>query len=87
MLKISQFSPRGCRVRAQILSDLLQFDPQVHYFKKEDTFRHDVQLSDRRVFPRSSRNLNWKTAFQRVKNTLAASVRGIVSLEPKLDLP
>uniref|UniRef100_A0A2N9FM93 Uncharacterized protein n=1 Tax=Fagus sylvatica TaxID=28930 RepID=A0A2N9FM93_FAGSY len=75
------------RAFTQILSDSLQCDPQVHNFKKEDTFRHDVQFSDRRVFPRSSRNLNRKTAFRRAKNTLTTSVRGTVSLKPKLNFP
>ena len=65
MLKISQFSPRGCRVRAQILSDPQRFDPQVHNFKKEDTFKHNVQLSDHQDFPRSSWNLNRKITFWR----------------------
>ena len=81
--KISQFSPRGGCPRAQILSDSW-FDPQVQNFKEEDTFRHDVKLSDRRVFPQSSRNLDRKTALRQAKNPPAASIRGTISLEPKL---
>ncbi len=51
MLKFHSFPPRvGCP-HAQIISNSLRFDSQVQNFKKEDTFRHDVQLSDRRVFP------------------------------------
>ena len=87
MLKISQFPPWGCRARAQILSNSLQCDPQAHNFKKEDTFRHDMQLSDHQDFSRSSRNLDRKIALQRAKNTPVASVHGTISLEPKLGFP
>ena len=87
ILKISHFSPRGCRARTQILSDSLQFDLQVHNFKREDMFRHDMQLSDRQDFPRSSRNPDRKITLQRAKNTLVASVRWTISLEPKLGFP
>ena len=87
MLKISQLSSQGCRARAQILSDSLRFDLQVQNFNKEDTFIHDVQLSDRQYCPRFGRNLDRKTALWRAKNPLAASVCGTVSLEPKLGFP
>jgi hypothetical protein len=43
-----------------------------------------MQLSDHRVFPRSSQNLDRKTALRHRKNTPAAPVRGIVSPGPKL---
>ena len=46
-----------------------------------------MQLSDRQDLPRSSRNLDRKIAFWRAKNTPAASVRGTISLEPKLGWP
>jgi hypothetical protein len=48
---------------------------------------HGVELSDRQDFPRSSRNLRRKNALQQTKNTLAASVRGALSREPKLGFP
>ena len=63
MLEVSQFSPRGCRALTKILSDSLKCDPRTHNFKKEDMFRHDVQLLDRQNFPRSSRNLDRKIAL------------------------
>ena len=47
MVEISQFSPRGCRARTKILSDSLKCDLRTYNFKKEDMFRHDMQLSDR----------------------------------------
>ncbi len=50
-------------------------------------FKHGVELSDCQDFLRSSRNLDWKIAHQRAKNTLVTSVRGTISLEPKLDCP
>ena len=84
MLKISQFSPRGGCLCAVILPYSLQFDSQVRNFKKEDTFRHDMQLSDRQDFPRSSRNLDQKTTLRQEKNTLAASIRGTASRRLKL---
>jgi hypothetical protein len=84
MLKISQFSPRGCRAHAQILSDSLQCDPQLHNFKRKDMFRHDVQLSDRQDFPRFSRNPDPKITLRRAKNTPVVSVPGTISLEPKI---
>ena len=46
---------------------------------------HDVQLSDRQDFPRSSQNLDRKITLWRAKNTQVASIRGTISLEPKLD--
>ena len=52
--------------------------------KKKDMFRNDVQPSDRQDFPQSSRNLDWKNALQRTKNTPVVSVRGTISLEPEL---
>ena len=84
MLKISQFSSQGCWAHTRILSDSLRFDPQVQNFKKEDTFMHGVQLSDRWDFPRSSRNLDRKIALRQAKNTMVVSVRETISLEPKL---
>jgi hypothetical protein len=48
---------------------------------------HDVQLSDRQDFPRSSWNLDRKNALRRTKNTLVASVRRTISHEPKLGFP
>jgi hypothetical protein len=45
---------------------------------------HDVELSDRQDFPRSSRNPDRKNVLQRTKNAPAAPIRGTVSREPKL---
>ena len=85
--EISQFSPRkGCR-RAQILPYSLRFDSQFQNFKKEDTFRNDVQLSYRQDFPRFGRNLDRKAALRRAKKPPKAYVRRTISLEPKLDFP
>jgi hypothetical protein len=39
------------------------------------------------VDTQSSRNLDRKITLRRAKNTLVASVRGTISLEPKLDFP
>uniref|UniRef100_A0A2N9FIZ8 Retrotransposon gag domain-containing protein n=1 Tax=Fagus sylvatica TaxID=28930 RepID=A0A2N9FIZ8_FAGSY len=49
------------------------------HVRKEDTFMHDVELSDRQDFIRSSRNPDRKTALKRTKNTPVASVRGYIS--------
>uniref|UniRef100_A0A2N9FKS5 Uncharacterized protein n=1 Tax=Fagus sylvatica TaxID=28930 RepID=A0A2N9FKS5_FAGSY len=54
---------------------------------KEDTFMHDVELSDRQDFTGSSRNPDRKTVLKRTKNTPVASVRGTISREPKLGFP
>ncbi len=45
---------------------------------------HDVELSDRQEFLRSSRNPDRKNVLQRTKNTPAALARGTVFLQPKL---
>uniref|UniRef100_A0A2N9FB32 RNA-directed DNA polymerase n=1 Tax=Fagus sylvatica TaxID=28930 RepID=A0A2N9FB32_FAGSY len=54
---------------------------------KEDTFMHDVELSDRQDFIRLSRNPDRKTALKRTKNTPVASVRGAISHKSKLGFP
>jgi hypothetical protein len=77
--------PRRSCLRAQILPYSLRFDPQVRNFKKEDTFRHDLQLSDRQDFPRFDRNLDWKIALRHGTNTLAAPVHMAVSLEGQVN--
>ena len=87
MLKISQFPPRGCGVPTWIRSNSLRFDPQAHNLKKEDTFKHDMQLLDRQDFPRFGQNLDQKITLRRAKHSLTASVRGTIPPEPKLDLP
>ena len=78
------FPRRGC-LHAQILPYLLQFDLQVRNFKKEDTFRHDVQLTNRQDFPQFDRNLDRKIALWHGKNTLAALVHMAVSLEGQVN--
>jgi hypothetical protein len=82
MLKISQFPPRQCRACAQSLPDSQRVDSRARMCRKEDMFRHNVELSDRQDFPRSSWNLDRKNALQRIKNTLVASIRGTISLQP-----
>uniref|UniRef100_A0A2N9I395 Uncharacterized protein n=1 Tax=Fagus sylvatica TaxID=28930 RepID=A0A2N9I395_FAGSY len=81
MLKIPELSHRRCHACAQSLPDSQQVDPQARARWKEDTFMHDVELSDRQDFTGSSRNPDRKTALKRTKNTPAASVRGAISHE------
>ena len=78
------FPRRGC-LHAQILPYLLRFDLQVRNFKKEDTFRHDVQLTNRQDFPQFDRNLDRKIALWHGKNTMAALVHMAVSLEGQVN--
>ena len=87
VLKIPELSHRRCRACAQSLPNSQQVDPQALARWKEDTFMHDVELSDRQDFPESSRSPDRKTVLKRTKNTLVAPVRGTVSHEPKLGFP
>ena len=64
MLKISQFSPRGCRACGKILSDSLKCDLQNHDLENEGMFRHGVELSDHQDFLWSSRNLDQKIVLR-----------------------
>ena len=84
VLKIPELSHQRCCACVQSLPDSQQVDQQVQARWKEDTFMHDVELSDRQEFPGSSRNPYRKTVLKRTKNTPAAPVRGTVSREPKL---
>ena len=87
MLEVSQFSPRGCRAYAKILSDSLKCDPWTHELEKEGMFRHGVELSARQDFLRSSQNLDRKIALRWAKNTPVASAHRTISLQPKLGFP
>uniref|UniRef100_A0A2N9H6K1 Uncharacterized protein n=1 Tax=Fagus sylvatica TaxID=28930 RepID=A0A2N9H6K1_FAGSY len=71
-----QLGPRAKTLRQESLPDSQQVDPRARARWKEDTFMHDVELSDRQDFIRSSRNPDRKTALKRTKNTPVASVRG-----------
>ena len=84
MLKIPEFSHRRCHACAQCLPDSQQVDPQAQARWKEDTSMHDVELSDRQEFTGSSRNPDRKKVLQQTKNTPVASVRGVISHNPKL---
>ena len=87
MLKISHFSPLGCCACAKILSDSQRFDPRARVRKKENMFKHGVQLSDRQDFPQSIRNLDRKIALWRAENAPVASIHTTISLEPNLGFP
>uniref|UniRef100_A0A2N9F6M9 Uncharacterized protein n=1 Tax=Fagus sylvatica TaxID=28930 RepID=A0A2N9F6M9_FAGSY len=87
VLKIPEFSHRRCHACAQSLPDSQQVDPQARARWKEDTFMHDVELSDRQDFTGSSRNPDRKTVLKRTKNTPVASVRGNHISQPKLGFP
>uniref|UniRef100_A0A2N9FC65 Uncharacterized protein n=1 Tax=Fagus sylvatica TaxID=28930 RepID=A0A2N9FC65_FAGSY len=87
VLKFPELSHRRCHACAQSLPDSQQVDPQAWARWKEDTFMHDVELSDRQDFTGSSRNPDRKTVLKRTKNTPAAPVRGTISREPKLGFP
>uniref|UniRef100_A0A2N9FZN3 Uncharacterized protein n=1 Tax=Fagus sylvatica TaxID=28930 RepID=A0A2N9FZN3_FAGSY len=87
VLKIPEFSHRRCHACAQSLPDSQQVDPQARARWKEDTFMHDVELSDRQEFTGSSRNPDRKNVLQRTKNTPVASVRRTISHKPKLGFP
>jgi hypothetical protein len=87
VLKIPEFSHRRCHACAQSLPDSQQVDPQARARWKEDTFMHDMELSDRQEFTGSSRNPDRKNVLQRTKNTAVASVRGTISHKPKLGFP
>uniref|UniRef100_A0A2N9G5I7 Uncharacterized protein n=1 Tax=Fagus sylvatica TaxID=28930 RepID=A0A2N9G5I7_FAGSY len=76
LLKVPEFFHRRCHACAQSLPDSQQVDPRARARWKEDTFMHDVELSDRQDFIGSSRNPDRKTALKRTKNTPVASVRG-----------
>ena len=54
---------------------------------KEDTRMHNVELLDRRAFPRSSRNLDQKNVLRRTKNAPVASARGTIYHKSKLGFP
>uniref|UniRef100_A0A2N9FVW6 DUF7745 domain-containing protein n=1 Tax=Fagus sylvatica TaxID=28930 RepID=A0A2N9FVW6_FAGSY len=69
------------------LPDSQQVDPRARARWKEDTFMHDVELSDRQEFTGSSRNPDRKTTLKRTKNTPVASARGTISHKPKLGFP
>uniref|UniRef100_A0A2N9GSA8 Uncharacterized protein n=1 Tax=Fagus sylvatica TaxID=28930 RepID=A0A2N9GSA8_FAGSY len=64
VLKIPEFSHRRCHACAQSLPDSQQVDPQAQACWKEDTFMHDVELSDRQEFTGSSRNPDRKNVLQ-----------------------
>ena len=83
LLKIPEFFHRRCHACAQSLPDSQQVDPQAGARWKEDTFMHDVKLSDRQEFAGSSRNPDRKNVLQRTKNTPVASVRGTISHKSK----
>uniref|UniRef100_A0A2N9GAL9 Uncharacterized protein n=1 Tax=Fagus sylvatica TaxID=28930 RepID=A0A2N9GAL9_FAGSY len=87
LLKVPEFSHRRCHACAQSLPDSQQVDPRARARWKEDTFMHDVELSDRQDFTGSSRNPDRKTALKRTKNTPVASVRGAISHKSKLGFP
>ena len=76
MLKIPELFPRRCHACAQSLPDSQQVDPQAWALWKEDTFMHNVELSDRQDFPQSSRNPDRKNVLQRTKNTPAPPLVG-----------
>ena len=84
MLKIPELSHRRCHACVQSLPDSQKVDPQAQACWKEDTFMHDVELSDRQDFTGSSRNPDRKNALRLTKNTPVASVRGTISHKPKL---
>ena len=84
LLKIPELSHRRCHTCAQSLPDSQQVDPQAQARWKEDTFMHDVELSDRQDFTGSSRNPDRKNVLQRTKNTPVAPVRRTISHKPKL---
>uniref|UniRef100_A0A2N9ERZ1 Uncharacterized protein n=1 Tax=Fagus sylvatica TaxID=28930 RepID=A0A2N9ERZ1_FAGSY len=86
-LENSGISHRRCHACAQSLPDSQQVDPRARARWKEDTFMHDVELSDRQDFIGSSRNPDRKTALKRTKNTPVASVRGTISHKSKLGFP
>uniref|UniRef100_A0A2N9GC84 Uncharacterized protein n=1 Tax=Fagus sylvatica TaxID=28930 RepID=A0A2N9GC84_FAGSY len=73
--------------RTKSLPDSQQVDPRARARWKEDTFMHDVELSDRQEFTGSSRNPDRKTTLKRTKNTPVASARGTISHKPKLGFP
>uniref|UniRef100_A0A2N9F9E8 Uncharacterized protein n=1 Tax=Fagus sylvatica TaxID=28930 RepID=A0A2N9F9E8_FAGSY len=73
VLKILELFPRRYRACAQSLLDSQCFAPQARARWKEDMFRHNVELSDRQDFPRSSQNLDRKIALRRTKNTLLSN--------------
>uniref|UniRef100_A0A2N9HZY1 Uncharacterized protein n=1 Tax=Fagus sylvatica TaxID=28930 RepID=A0A2N9HZY1_FAGSY len=52
LLKVPEFSHRRCHACAQSLPDSQQVDPRARARWKEDTFMHDVELSDRQEFYR-----------------------------------
>ena len=79
VLKIPKLSHRRCRACAQSLPDSQQVDPRAWTRWKEDTFMHDVELSDRQDFTGSSRNPDRKNALRWTKNTPVASVRETIS--------
>jgi hypothetical protein len=87
VLKIPELSCRRCHACAQSLPDSQQVDSRARARWKEDTFMHDVELSDRQEFTGSSRNPDWKNVLQRTKNTPVASVRGTISHKSKLGFP
>ena len=67
ILKIPKLSPRRCHACAQSLPDSQQVNLRARVRWKEDMFRHNVELSDRQDFPRSSRNLRRKMPSDRPK--------------------
>ena len=87
VLKFLEFSHRRCHACALSLPDSQQVDPRAQACWKEDTFMHDVELSDRQEFTGSSRNLERKNVLQRTKNTPVASVRETISHKSKLGFP
>uniref|UniRef100_A0A2N9GYJ7 Uncharacterized protein n=1 Tax=Fagus sylvatica TaxID=28930 RepID=A0A2N9GYJ7_FAGSY len=87
VLKIPELSYRRCHACAQSLPDSQQVDLQAWARWKEDTFMHDVELSDRQDFTGSSRNPDRKTVLKRTKNTPVASVRGTISALTQARIP
>uniref|UniRef100_A0A2N9ERI3 Uncharacterized protein n=1 Tax=Fagus sylvatica TaxID=28930 RepID=A0A2N9ERI3_FAGSY len=88
VLKIPEFSHRRCHACAQSLPDSQQVDPRAWARWKEDTFMHDVELSDRQDFTGSSRNPDRKTVPQTdQKHPGGLCSRGPYLTSPKLGFP